>query len=121
MAALDSILDSTKKVLGLAPEYDVFDPDILMHINTTFATLNQLGIGPEAGYFIEDAEVTWDAFLGDDPRFNQVKTYVFLRVKMLFDPPATSYLIDAMKEQIQEYEWRISVLRENEAQDIQVP
>lgn len=108
-----SILNSVKKNLGLAAGYTAFDPDILMHINAVFSTLNQLGIGPELGYMIEDDEPTWDAFLGEDPKLNAVKTYVYLRVRLLFDPPATSYLITAMESQIKEFEWRLNVLRES--------
>lgn len=121
----DSILDSVKKVLGLDASYDPFDPDIIMHINTVFATLNQIGIGPNLGFAIDDNSATWDAFLGAadpttgvvtvDPRLNSIKTYVYLRVRILFDPPQTQYLMSAMKEQIQELEWRLSVNREGTA------
>lgn len=110
---VDSILDSTKKVLGLPPEYDVFDADILMHINSAFSTLNQLGIGPDEGFMVEDNEATWSTFLGDDKRFNAVKTYVYLRVRLLFDPPGTAYLVSAMQDQIREHEWRLNVQRED--------
>jgi hypothetical protein len=109
----DSILTSTKKALGIAEDYTAFDPDILMHINSVFVTLNQLGIGPASGFMIEDDTVTWDTFLGDDLRLNNVKTYVFLRVRVLFDPPSTSYLLDAMQKQIAELEWRMNVYRES--------
>jgi hypothetical protein len=109
----NSILDSVKKVLQVPFDYDVFDLDITMHINSVFFTLNQLGIGPEDGYQIEGSEETWDAFLADDPLLNSVKTYVYLRVKMLFDPPPNSFSQTAMKEQIQELEWRLNVHREN--------
>ena len=108
----DSILDNTKKILGLEASYTAFDIDVIMHINSVFAILNQLGIGPENGFAIEDADATWDSFLGDDLRLNAVKTYVYLRVRMLFDPPTTSYLMTSMKEQIQELEWRLNVQRE---------
>lgn len=108
----DSILTSTKKVLGIEEAYTAFDVDILMHINSTFATLNQLGIGPAGGYVIADATPTWDAFLGPDPRLNSVKTYVFLKVRILFDPPGTSYLIESLRKQAQELEWRLNVVRE---------
>lgn len=108
----DSILDSTKKVLGIDKDYTAFDVDILMHINTIFSTLNQLGIGPENGFAIEDSTPTWDTFLSGDPRLNSVKSYLYLRVRLLFDPPSTSYLIDAIKEQIREFEWRLNVQRE---------
>ena len=111
----DSILNSIKKILGLDPAYLAFDLDILMHINTVFFTLNQLGIGPENGFAIEDDQATWVSFLGPDPRFNAVKTYVCLRVRTLFDPPTTSYLISAMKEQVQELEWRLNVQRESDS------
>ena len=111
----DSILNSIKKILGLDPLYTAFDLDILMHINTVFTTLNQLGIGPENGFAIEDDQATWVSFLGTDPRFNSVKTYVYLRVRMLFDPPTTSYLISAMKEQVSELEWRLNVQRESDS------
>lgn len=111
----NSILDSTKKVLGLSFDYDVFDLDLMMHINSVFSTLNQLGIGPVGGFMIEDATTTWDAFLSDDSRLNSVKTYIYLRVRMLFDPPQTAYLVTALKEQIQELEWRLNVYREGTA------
>src|SRR5690348_398765 len=83
-----------------------------MHINTAFSMLNQLGVGPEAGFAIEDAVPTWDTFLGDDLRLNAVKTYVYLRVRLLFDPPSTSFVIEAINKQITELEWRLNVQRE---------
>lgn len=105
----DSILTSTKKVLGLDEDYTAFDPDILMHINSVFSTLCQLGIGPAGGFAIEDATAEWVDFLGGDPRLNSVKTYVYLRVRLLFDPPTTSFVQDSMKRQIEELEWRLNV------------
>lgn len=111
----DSILTSTKKVLGLDESYTAFDADVIMHINSVFSTLNQLGIGPPNGYAIADASATWDAFLGSDLRLNSVKTYVYLRVRLLFDPPTTSYLLQSMQEQIKELEWRLNVYREEGA------
>lgn len=86
-----------------------------MHINTAFSTLNQIGIGPDAGFMIEDASATWDQFLGDDPRLNSVKTYVYLKVRLIFDPPATSFVINAIEKQIEEIEWRLHVKREGES------
>jgi hypothetical protein len=109
----DSILTSTKKILGLDDSYTVFDVDVMMHINSVFTTLSQLGIGPVNGFMIEDAEAVWEDFFGVDLNFNSVKTYVYLRVRMLFDPPSTSYHIVAIKEQIQELEWRLSSHRES--------
>jgi hypothetical protein len=110
-----SILNSTKKVLGIAEDYTVFDEDIIMHINTAFSTLTQLGVGPPEGFMIEDATAEWDDFIPEDPddrQYNSVKSYVFLKVSMLFDPPQTSYLIAAKEKQIQELEWRLNVHRE---------
>jgi hypothetical protein len=105
----DSILTSTKKILGIEADYTAFDFDIITHINSAFATLTQLGVGPEDGFMIEDATPTWDAFLGTDPRLNPVKQYVYLRVRAVFDPPQSSYAVEAMKEQIREHEWRLNV------------
>lgn len=108
----DSILDSVKKNLGLGADYDVFDLDIMTHINTVFMNLNQLGIGPTEGFMIEDADPTWDTFLGPQPLLNSVKTYVYLKVRLLFDPPNTSFHIAAIEKQIQELEWRLAVQQE---------
>lgn len=113
----DSILTNTKKVLGIEADYAAFDTDIVMHINSVFSTLNQLGIGPVDGFAIEDAEATWDSFLETDLRLNAVKTYMYLRVRLLFDPPSTSYHITSLKEQIQELEWRLNVQREEKQHD----
>lgn len=108
----ESILISTKKVLNLDEDYTAFDLDIIMHINSVISMLNQLGIGPEGGYEIVDDTATWDAFIGTNSKFNLVKTLIYLKVRMYFDPPTTSYLIEAMKNQIIELEWRLSSLRE---------
>lgn len=107
-----SILNSTKKILGLDPEYTVFDLDIITHINSVFSTLAQLGVGPVDGFMIEDAEAEWTDFIGDDPKVNMVKTYVYLKVRQWFDPPQTSYLLSALDAQSQQLEWRLNVNRE---------
>lgn len=107
-----SILKSVKKVLGLEADYTAFDLDVLMHINSVFTILQQLGIGPDAGFAIEDDTATWDTFLGADPKLNSVKSYVYLRVRLLFDPPQTSFVLQSMEKQIQELEWRLNVQRE---------
>ena len=104
------ILEDTKKVLGIATDYDVFDDDILMHINSVFSTLNQIGIGPEPGFDVAD-DTIWSAYT-EDSKLSAVKTYVYLRVRLLFDPPATSFHIAAIQEQIKELEWRLNVVRE---------
>lgn len=109
----DSILTSVKKVLNLPESYTAFDEDVLMHINSVFSTINQLGIGPEGGLTIANATPTWAALIGTDPRLNFVKSYVYLRVRMLFDPPTTSFHIAAVEKQYEELEWRMSVYRES--------
>lgn len=110
----NSILTSTKKVLGLAADYTAFDEDVLIHINSAFSTLTQLGIGPSTGFMIEDSSTDWSEFvdMDSDPQFSSVKSYVFLKTKMLFDPPQTSFVIDALNKQIEEMEWRLNVHRE---------
>ena len=108
----NSILQSTKKNLGLAENYTVFDEDVIMHINSVFSTLNQLGIGPLEGFAITDESSVWEDFL-TDVRLNSVKSYVYLRVKLLFDPPTTSFVLEALKEQIKELEWRMQVYRDS--------
>lgn len=110
----NSILDSTKKAIGLGADYDVFDPDIIMHINTAFSTLSQLGVGPEEGFQIVDDSMTWDEYTMADKERNMVKSYVYLRVRLLFDPPETSYLINAFNDQVKELEWRLNVHEEGE-------
>lgn len=107
-----SILDSTKKVLGIDADYTAFDMDIIMHINSALATLNQLGVGPDEGFSIEDNTAKWGDLLGDDKRLNQVKSYVYLKVRVMFDPPASSFVLSSFQEQIKEHEWRINVVRE---------
>lgn len=108
---IESILESTKKKLGLASDYHDFDLDIVMLINSTFSTLNQLGIGPDEGFSIDDASATWDSYLGGDKNFNSVQTYIWLKVRILFDPPSTSFVLAAMQEQVKELEWRLEVAR----------
>jgi hypothetical protein len=110
-----SILNSTKKILGIAEDYTAFDYDIITHINTVFATLTQIGIGPPDGFMIEDETAIWSDFIAEDPRFNAIRTYVFLKVKMMFDPPQTSYMIESLERQITEFEWRLNVTHENDA------
>lgn len=112
---MQSILDSTKKILGIDKSYKVFDLDILTHINSVFADLHQMGIGPDAGFAIEDDQATWDEFTAGDILLNAVKTYVYLRVRLLFDPPGTGFALNAMKEQVREHEWRLNVYREGES------
>lgn len=110
-----SILVSTKKVLGVGEGYTAFDLDILTHINSAFSVLNQLGIGAVEGFMIEDDTAEWEDFDVTTPMLNLIRTYIFLKVRLLFDPPQTSFLLDAMQKQIQEHEWRLNTFREGEA------
>lgn len=111
----DSILNTTKKALGIGPDLTAFDPDITMHINSVFSTLAQLGIGPSTGFMIDDADAQWSDFLGEDLQLNSVKTYMHLRIRMIFDPPSNPSIISAFKDQIQELEWRLNAHREETA------
>jgi hypothetical protein len=108
----ESILTSTKKILGFEEDYTVYDLDVMTHINAVFSTLSQLGVGPSSGFAIVDASAKWSDFLGDNPNLNAVQTYVYLRVRLIFDPPGTSYLVEAYDKQIKEMEWRLNVLME---------
>lgn len=111
-----SILTSIKKLLGISETCVDFDTDVIMHINTVLMTLNQLGIGEE-GFQIEDKESTWDEFTDSD-KLAAIKTYVHLRVKLLFDPPLNSAIIEAIKESIRELEWRLNVRAESEDKEV---
>lgn len=104
-----SILNDVKHTLGLLPANTAFDTDIIMHINMAISTLTQLGVGPIAGYSITDASDEWSAF-ADDPRLNSVRSYLYLRVKLVFDPPGTGFVTASMERQIQELEYRINVV-----------
>jgi hypothetical protein len=107
-----SILKSVKKNLSLEPTYDVFDGEIIMHINAAFSTLNQLGFGPDGGYSIEDDVSEWTEFVDTVNVLSSVKTYVYLRVRLLFDSPTTEYVLRSFQDQLKELEWRLNVLRE---------
>jgi hypothetical protein len=108
-----SILKSTKKVLQISEDDEAFDLDIITHINSAFSTLNDLGVGPDDGFVIEDEYVEWDKYLPDDQiKLSKIKTYVYLRTRLLFDPPATTFHLSAVQEQLREIEWRISASRE---------
>jgi hypothetical protein len=108
----ESILKSTKKILGLADNYTAFDQDVITHINATFSILDQLGVGPEGGFMVEDEATVWGDYAVPPNQLHLIKTYVFLKVRLLFDPPSTSFLIDAITKQISEYEWRLNIFRE---------
>lgn len=106
---MESILTSIKKLLGIDEEYTQFDSDIIMHINTVFLNLMQLGVGPTEGFLIEDDSATWGDYIGDSNQLQAVKTYVYLKVKLLFDPPLSSSVIESINRIISELEWRLNV------------
>jgi hypothetical protein len=108
-----SILDSIKKTLGLDPDYTAFDLDVIMHINTAFSVLTGIGVGPVEGFAIEDNTTSWSSYSDDMVFLASVKSYIFAKVKLLFDPPPTSFTINAMKEMIGEMEWRLNVIGES--------
>ena len=103
----DSILQSIKKLLGLDTTYTDFDQDIIIHINSVFMILRQLGVGPEEGYKITDANNTWSEFMDDDIFIESVKSYIYLKVRLMFDMPQNSSLVQAIQTQITELEWRL--------------
>ena len=115
MALADqSILDSVKKVIGMDPSYTAFDIDIIMHINTQFSKLYNLGVGPKnAAFEIEDKNAKWSDFLQGKTNINMAKTYVCMAVRLIFDPPPTSFGIEAVKTEIQELGWRLNILDDN--------
>lgn len=107
---MDSILTSIKKLLGVSKDYKQFDDDIIMHINTVFMNLTQLGVGPEEGFYIEDDRAEWFDFIDseENAQLNAVKTYIYLKVKLLFDPPLSSAVIESTNRMIAELEWRLN-------------
>lgn len=106
---MESILTSVKKMLGISEEYKHFDKDLVMHINSTLFVLTQLGIGPTEGFSIYDDTAIWEDFLGDVINLELVKSYVYLKVKLLFDPPISSAAMESANRQIAEFEWRLNV------------
>lgn len=115
---MESILTSVKKMLGITEEYTQFDADIIMHINTVFMILNQLGVGPERCFAIEDDVTTWNEFINGniykitEESMEMVKTYMYMKVKMLFDPPSSSIVMQCMNQAISEMEWRLHMASE---------
>lgn len=113
---MESILESVKKYLGIEPTYTHFDGDLILDINSVFPILYQLGVGPE-GFEISDANESWTEYLGDAAYKSLVRTYVCLKTKLLFDPPSNSFLVEAIKDQIKEIEWRLNVYVDPSEQD----
>lgn len=105
----ESILDSIKKLLNLSKDDTAFDTDVIININSVFTTLRQLGVGPEKGFRILGNEEKWNDFISDELMLDSVKTYVYLKVKIVFDPPLNSSLMDSFERQIKELEWRLNI------------
>lgn len=109
---MDSILTSIKKLLGITEEYTHFDEDLIIHINSALMILNQLGVGPEEGFSIKDDSAIWSDFISDDQSIEAVKSYVYLKVKLMFDSPLSSAVIESINRMIGELEWRLNVKAE---------
>lgn len=106
---MESILTSIKKLLGITEEYEHFDADLILHINSVFMILTQLGVGSSDGFSIKDKDAVWTDFIADRKGLESIKSYVYLKVKLLFDPPLSSAVMEAMNRMISELEWRINV------------
>ena len=120
---MDSILTSIKKLLGIAEDYEHFDQDLIIHINSVLSVLTQLGVGPSEGFSIEDENATWNDFIPEDKRLSSIRSYVYMKVKLLFDPPLSSSVMESMNRMISEFEWRLNVAAEptqsNKEEEIQ--
>lgn len=114
---MESILTSIKKLLGITEEYEHFDADIVMHINSVFMILTQLGVGPKEGFVIEDDSAIWEDFISEPLELQAVKSYMHYKVKLLFDPPTNTNVMEAMNRTIQELEWRLNVAAESNKSD----
>lgn len=106
---MESILTTIKQMLGPSAEHTYYDPEIITHINTVLFDLTQLGVGPAEGFFIEDDTSVWNDFLPEPGKLEAVKTYIYQRVKLIFDPPTNASVIASMERQIEKFEWRINI------------
>jgi hypothetical protein len=114
----NSILNDIKKMLGIASDYTNFDTDIIIDINSVFMILNQLGVGPKDGFKITGADETWNNYVSDEDNLEAIKSYIHLKVKIMFDPPLNSTVMEAHKQMISEYEWRLNVQSEGGKTDV---
>ena len=114
---MDSILTSVKKMLGITAEYTHFDDDLIIHINSVFMILNQLGIGPSEGFSIASDVEPWDEFTNDNLTIESVKSYMYLKVGLLFDPPTSSNVLEARNRLVSELEWRLNAIADTESQN----
>lgn len=109
----ESILNSIKQLIGgIDGESTQFDKDIIIHINSVFMVLNQLGVGPSAGFSIQDSSAKWSDFISDSTRLEAVKSYMYMKVRLMFDPPVSSIVTEATNRIISELEWRLSASAE---------
>lgn len=111
---MDSILDSIKKMCGISKDDTSFDPDMIININSIFMILNQLGVGPKTGYSIKNSEPVWGDYVQDVNMSEAIQTFIYLKVRLLFDPPANAAMIDILSNTAKEYEWRILMLAEEQ-------
>jgi hypothetical protein len=114
---MDSILTSIKKMLGIEAEVTQFDTDIIININSVFMVLTQLGVGPTTGFIITDDSETWSDFLGDVITQEAVKTYIYLKVRLIFDPPSSGFVLESTQRLINEFEWRLNSQAESETEE----
>ena len=109
---MESILTSIKLLLGITEDYEAFDQQIIAHINSVFMILTQLGVGPPEGFMITSKVDTWNEFINDEKKMQLVKSYMYLKVKLLFDPPLSSIVVESINRMISELEWRLNVVAE---------
>mgnify|MGYP001002636204 FL=1 len=105
-----SILKTIKQLIGCPDDFEQFDLDLTIHINSAFATLTHLGVGPKEGYRITGVNNVWSEFEEDTQKLSLIKDYVYIKTRLLFDPPTSSSLMDSLKEQLKEMEWRLYML-----------
>jgi len=113
----ESILTTVKRLLGILEVYEVFDSELIIHINTVFSILNHIGVGPTEGFKITGKTETWSEFIGDSKLLEDVKTYIYLKVRLIWDPPINGSVISSMKEIISELEWRMNAVSDIEKED----
>ena len=106
----ESILKTIKQLIGCPDDFEQFDSDLIVHINSAFATLTQLGVGPKEGYRITGVDNVWNEFEDDPQKLSLIKDYVYIKTRLLFDPPTTGSLMDSLKEELKEMKWRLYIL-----------
>lgn len=114
----ESILNSIKKLLGIAEDYNYFDQDIIMDINAALMILTQLGVGPSNGFLISDDTDTWNDFANNGGNLGSIQSYVYMKVKLMFDPPQNSFTVDSMTKLVNEFEWRLNVAADNSGEEV---